>query len=117
MKFNHCLLAVFLATGAACAATGTDQHRDALEDAVITERSTVPPYAGYIRTWIQFEVALNGTKHIVLLPNFEDGKRIPETGDTCHIQYHSEVIEGQVGDKYIRAATANVVDRMECEGG
>ncbi|WP_379654230.1 hypothetical protein [Pseudoxanthomonas sp. UC19_8] len=51
------------------------------------------------------------------LPHFEDGKRIPEVGETCQIHYHAEVIEGQVGDKSVRAATANVVDQMECGRG
>ncbi|WP_242163616.1 hypothetical protein [Lysobacter sp. M15] len=54
---------------------------------------------------------------MVLLPHFEDGKRIPEVGETCQIRYHAEAIEGQVGDKNVQEATANVVDQMECERG
>jgi len=117
MKAKHYILALSLATGAACATTGTDPRRGALNDAVITERSAIPPYTGYIRTWVQLKVKSNGTDLTVLLPHFEDGKRIPEIGETCRIRYHSEIIEGQVGDESVQEANANVVDQMECERG
>lgn len=117
MKARLCILALALAAGGSCASTGTDQQGDPLQDAVIIERSAIPPYTGYIRTWVQFKVKANGAERVVLLPHFEDDKRIPEVGETCHIRYHAEAIEGQVGDKNVQEATANVVDQMECERG
>lgn len=116
MKVRHCILALALATGGSCASPGTNEQGGALHDAAIIERSAIPPYTGYIRTWIQFKVRSNGMELVMLLPHFEDGKRIPEIGETCQIRYHTEVIEGQVGDKDVRDATANVLDQMECEG-
>ena len=110
-------MALALAVGGACASTGTAQQGDALQVAAIIERSAIPPYTGYIRTWIRFKVAANGLKLVVLLPHFEDGRRIPEVGEICQIRYHTEVIEGQVGEENVKQANANVVDQMECERG
>lgn len=58
-----------------------------------------------------------GKERVVSLPHFQDGKRIPEVGETCQIHYHTKVIDGQVGDKSVRAATADFVDQMECDRG
>lgn len=115
MKAKHCLLALVLVAGSSCASTGADQQGIALQDTTIVERSAIPPYTGYLRTWIQFKVSSNGAELVVLLPHFEDGKRIPEVGDTCRIRYHTETIEGEVGDKNVQEAIANVADQIECE--
>lgn len=115
MRDRLCIFALTLAAGISCASTGADQQSETLQDAVIIERSTIPPYTGYIRTWIQFRVKAKGKELVVLLPHFEDGKRIPDVGETCQIHYHAEVIEGQVGDKNVRETTTHVVDQMACE--
>ena len=54
---------------------------------------------------------------VVLLPHFEDGKRVPEVGEICEISYHAESVDGVAGEKNVQLASANVIDHLECKKG
>ena len=115
MKAVYCLIALVIVSGSSCASTGNAPPSVTLQNAAIIERSIIPPFTGYIRTWIQFKVSANDTDVVVLLPHFEDGKRIPDIGDTCKIGYHIESVDGQVGDENVQLESANVIDHLECK--
>lgn len=115
MKSKQYLMALTLIAGSSCASTGNTPPSTTLRGATIVERSPLPPYTGYIRTWIQFRVNVNGANMVVLLPHFEDGKRIPEVNEICEISYHTESVDGVAGDKNVQLASANIIDRLECK--
>ena len=114
MKAKHCFLALALVAASSCASTGNTTPSTKLQGATIVERSIIPPYTGYIRTWVQFKVRANEADVVVLLPYFEDGKQVPEVGETCEISYRTGSVDGQVGDKNVRLASANIIDHLEC---
>ncbi|HEX7804373.1 MAG TPA: hypothetical protein VF471_16645 [Pseudoxanthomonas sp.] len=114
MRTKHFWLTLMLASGCSCASTLPEQARKELKQAVIVERSIVPPYTGYIRTWIVFKVKASDSIVEVLYPHFEDSRRIPEVGEICSINYHAEAVDGLIGDKTQKRQHANVIDQLKC---
>ena len=62
-------------------------------------------------------MSASGVDVVVLLPHFEDGKRVPEVGEICEISYHAESVDGVAGEKNVQLASANVIDHLECKKG
>lgn len=115
MKAKNVLLLLVLLGMCSCASAGTQQSSNKIGKAVIVERSIIPPYSGYLRTYILFKLKVDDSNLEVLYPHFEDGKRIPEVGEACALSYHVESVDGQVGDKSVKAANVKVIDSLACE--
>lgn len=115
MTTRFFLLVLLLGIGSACASPKPKQQTRKLIQATIVERSAIPPFSGYLRTYVGFKVKADSSELDFFYPYFEEGKRLPEVGDVCDLAYHTESVDGHVGNIAINAKGSKVVDSFECE--
>lgn len=115
MNGKASLLMLLLLT-ASCASYSHDRRQESneLRNAVIASRSSLPPYTGFITTWVVFGADRDGKREEFLYPYFREDKSLPVQGDVCDISFHVETVSGQAGSELVNGLKSNVIDTLKC---
>ena len=116
IRIKKPLLVLAVMAASSCATIERAAPVSPLEQALIVGRSVIPPYTGFVPSWIEYKVRRKRSDVVVLLPHFDNGRPLPEVGATCDISFQIQHVRGQVGDKISTVESANVIDSIKCNG-
>lgn len=82
----------------------------------IVERYVPRVGSGVFHVWATFAAASGDKKLHFATTYFGEGQELPQVGQTCDIEFHSEDIQGLIGARDNVWLGANVVDTVKCGG-